>query len=115
MARYAFFVLSNPVAGREAEYNEWYDTMHLPDVLKVPGIVAAQRFRAVQDQGNLPQRYLAYYEMEADDPLKVMEELKARAGTAVMPLSTAMDSDGVGVSLFEPITGRATAPVKVDS
>jgi hypothetical protein len=115
MARFAFFVLSNPVAGREAEYNEWYDTTHLPDVLKVPGIVAAQRFRALEDQTNLPQRYLAYYEMETDNPLSVMEELKARAGTAVMPLSTAMDSGGVGVSLFEPITRRATAGLEDDS
>lgn len=45
MARHHFIVLSNPVAGREDDYNDWYDNEHLDDVLKVEGFVAAQRFR----------------------------------------------------------------------
>jgi hypothetical protein len=108
MARYAFVVLTNPAAQREAEFNEWYDQKHVPDVLRVPGMVAAQRFRVVADQSNLPQRYLAIYEMETDDPIKVLDELKARAGTDAMPLSSAMASEGVGISLYEPVSKRVT-------
>ena len=40
-----FFVLTNPTAGMEAEYNRWYDDQHIPDVLAVPGFVGVQRFK----------------------------------------------------------------------
>jgi len=45
MAKYTFVVLTNPTSSKEAEYNEWYNKQHIPDVLNVPGFVAAQRFR----------------------------------------------------------------------
>ena len=39
-----FLVFSNPVEGRDGEFNEWYDTVHVPEVLAIPGILSAQRF-----------------------------------------------------------------------
>ena len=45
MPRYNLIVLTNPVDGREDEYNDWYTNVHLDDVLKIPGVVGAQRFR----------------------------------------------------------------------
>jgi hypothetical protein len=53
MAKYTFVVMTNPTAGKEAEFNEWYNTHHIPDVLdvlKVPGFVCAQRFRIADAQ-----------------------------------------------------------------
>jgi len=44
MSRHVFAVLTNPVEGREAEFNAWYDR-HLHDILRLPGLVSAQRFR----------------------------------------------------------------------
>jgi hypothetical protein len=41
MAKHVFVVLTNPVEGKEDTYNDWYTNVHLGDVLKVPGIVAA--------------------------------------------------------------------------
>ena len=41
---YYFFVFSNPVAGHEDEYNNWYNEQHAPDVVFIPGFVTAQRF-----------------------------------------------------------------------
>ena len=43
LEKHVFVVFTNPVAGKEAIYNEWYTDVHLKDVPKVPGIVAAQR------------------------------------------------------------------------
>ncbi len=37
MPHYAYVVHSNPVAGREDEYNDWYSNRHLADVVAVPG------------------------------------------------------------------------------
>ena len=34
-------VFTEPVIGREDEYNEWYDEVHLPEVLATDGFVAA--------------------------------------------------------------------------
>jgi hypothetical protein len=43
-----FLVLSNPAAGMEDEFNEWYKHVHTADVLQVPGLVSAQRFKLHQ-------------------------------------------------------------------
>jgi len=44
MQRCNLIVFTNPVEGRDDEYNDWYTNTHLPDVLKIPGITGAQRF-----------------------------------------------------------------------
>ena len=36
-------VFSDPVAGREDEYHTWYTETHLPELLTLPGFVAARR------------------------------------------------------------------------
>jgi len=39
-----FVVKSNAQAGREDEYNSWYNNIHLPEILKIDGFLSAQRF-----------------------------------------------------------------------
>ena len=34
-------------AGVEAEWNRWYDEVHLPDALKCPGVLRGQRYVSV--------------------------------------------------------------------
>ena len=67
--RAVLIVMSDAAEGRDDEYNDWYDRVHLADVLAVPGFVAARRYVAEPSvHGELPaQRYLAVYEMEGDD------------------------------------------------
>lgn len=110
MKQYCFVVLSNPVAGREREYNEWYDSKHLADVLAVPGFVAARRFTAAQPDKKPSHRYLALYEIETDDLNRTLKELYSRAGTPAMPISDALDLKGVSSTVFEAITGRVVRP-----
>lgn len=88
MAEYKLLVLSNPVDGQDDEFNHWYDTVHLPDVLAVDGVVGAERFRLLSGGR---WRYLAIYSLECDDPAAVEAELKARAGTERMQMSAAFD------------------------
>jgi len=38
-------VYSNPVPGMEDEFNEWYSSRHVHEILLVPGYLSAQRFR----------------------------------------------------------------------
>ena len=69
MSRYMLAAFSKPVEGREAEYNSWYNNVHMPEVLNVPGFSSAQRFKVqIPMVGEMPGRYLALYQMDADSP-----------------------------------------------
>lgn len=90
MDKYVLVVLTNPVAGREEEFNSWYNNQHVPDVLKIPGFRSAQRFKLAQPDGS-PYKYLALYEVETDDLARTLGELPARAGGPDMVLSESFD------------------------
>lgn len=99
--------LTNAVEGREEEFNKWYNEVHLPDVLKIPGIIGAKRYRLSNDQrgdGPFPYRYLAIYEIEADKEQSVAEELGKRSGTDKMPLSDTLVPERI-VWFFDDIPG----------
>ena len=68
MARYLLFAFSDCVdPSREKEFNEWYDTMHVPDMLETPGMIRATRWVSADPQEGQRRKYLALYELETDD------------------------------------------------
>lgn len=90
------FVQSKPSSpDREDEYNDWYTNTHLPDVLEIPGITAARRFKAseVAPPGEGAPQYCAVYELDVDDLSTVMPELAARFSDGRMRMSDAMEMD----------------------
>ncbi len=83
MAKALYLVHTNCEADQEAEFNEWYEKVHLPDLLRVEGIVGAQRFRL---NGPGPQtlnragepavaQYLAVYEFDTEDTDAVLKRI----------------------------------------
>lgn len=58
-ARALFLACGDVPAEHEAEFNEWYDTEHIPLLAAVPGVVRARRFF---DPDGKP-RYVALYEL----------------------------------------------------
>jgi hypothetical protein len=112
MSRHIFAVLTNPVEGREAEFNAWYDNRHVHDILRLPGLVSAQRFRLSPEQSAAtPYRYLVLYEIETNDLAGTIRELKAKDGTDEIPGTAALAS-GVLASFFEPIGSSVGAQLK---
>lgn len=111
MAKYTFVVMTNAVEGQDEEFNAWYDEVHIPDVLQVPGFVAAQRFRlaAMNPAQNFGHRYLSLYEVETDDLDKARQALSERAGTPAMLISPTLDRGAASAAYFEPITDRVTS------
>ena len=112
MPKYTFVVLTNPVPGKEAEYNEWYNKQHLPDVLNIPGIVCAQRFALADGQPQVEEKthkYLALYEIETDDLPGVFKELAARRDTSEMVMSESIDLKGVNAAVFKPVAEKMLA------
>jgi hypothetical protein len=102
MKTYTFVALTNAVVGREQEFNDWYDRRHVPDVLAIPGFVAARRYEKVGPivRAEHAYRYLATYEVVTDDPDGALRELLARVGSARMPISEAMEQ-GIYAVMYE--------------
>jgi hypothetical protein len=70
-------VQSRPVsADREHEYNEWYTSVHIPEILAVPGFTGARRYKVTSTDGPV---YVAVYDIEADDVTAPVKELSARS------------------------------------
>jgi hypothetical protein len=111
MQKYQFVVLTNPEPGQEKVYNEWYNNQHIPDVLNLPGVVAAQRFKLSDTQRAeppYPWSYLAIYEVETDNLDETIAALKSRGGTPAMPMTKALSAERLAW-FFQPITERVTA------
>jgi len=52
----------------EDEFNEWYDTEHIPMFLKVPGVISAKRALTMDKYGN--PKYITIYEYEDETVAK---------------------------------------------
>lgn len=109
MSKHIFVVFTNALPGQDREFNEWYTDRHIPDALRLPGIVAAQRFTLSDIQRmNAPYKYLAIYEIQTNDLSMTMQTLGQRIGTSEMPLSNSLDP--VRSSwIYHPITARLSA------
>ena len=114
MKKYLSIALTNAAEGREADYNEWYEKQHVFDVLAIPGVKSAQRFR-VSDQSRqqLGYRYMALYEIETDDIRDIHRAIAERAGTAAMPRSDSVGPERMFLD-YEVITPRITAEEAAD-
>ena len=54
-----FLVYVDIDANHDKEFNDWYNTEHLPELLAVPGILSAARYTAVKGG----PKCLAFYEL----------------------------------------------------
>jgi hypothetical protein len=106
MARFQFVVLTRAAPGREAEFDDWYDNRHLPDVVAVEGVVSARRFNIEQqsetDFAAPSWRSLAIYELEADDPQRVIAAISAAANTDAMMISESLSREGLVTLVATP-------------
>jgi hypothetical protein len=112
--KHILLVLSNPVEGDDDAFNTWYTGTHLPDVLKVHGFSAAQRFRIsdtqLYDNATTPYKYLAIYEVDEEKLPAVKDALASIAGTDAMYMDPALDVNATVGYFYSPITGKVQAP-----
>ena len=116
MPKSLMVVFSNPKSsGEEAEYNRWYTDKHLTDVIGVPGIVSATRYRldkGVEMGGDIPAngaQYLALYEMEGEtteELAAINDALAAALQAGSVDISPALDETKLEVSFAVPITEK---------
>lgn len=104
-------VLTNPVEGKEDEYNRWYSDVHVREVVGIPGFISAQRFALTDAQMGAAgdHKYLAIYEVEGD-PGAALEALKAARPD--LQMSDALDLSTTSARMFAPITDKVTEGMK---
>jgi antibiotic biosynthesis monooxygenase (ABM) superfamily enzyme len=59
-AKYLFIVRMDVEPDKEKQLNEWYNNMHIPALLKVPGVLSGRRYTAMQGT----PKYTAIYEFD---------------------------------------------------
>ncbi|MGD9365094.1 MAG: hypothetical protein PVH87_05315 [Desulfobacteraceae bacterium] len=58
---------------RDADFNEWYNNIHLPDMLELPAVVRVDRYENI-NPGDGEAKYIALYEIESDDIHKTIDD-----------------------------------------
>lgn len=94
-------VFTNAVEGRDEEFNTWYDTDHLADVLDIPGVESCTRYeiQPVPGRGEPTHRYLAIYELSAD-PDVVLRGFGERSASGKLPLSPTLDLESMSMQVW---------------
>ena len=74
-------ILTEPTEGQEDAYNDYYENLHLDEVLATTNLKTAQRFKLAAQAGETcPLPYLAVYETEAENVEEVLDNLNATRG-----------------------------------
>ncbi len=91
----------------EDEFNAWYNTEHLPELLSLPGFLDAARYVAYKGT----PKYLAVYELASADALKSAEFQKWRANPS--PWSRRISPTVIGKNVTRAI-GQQIFPASVE-
>ena len=67
MSKYIFIAQIDVPPEREEEFNNLYDTEHVPRLTAVPGVISGRRYKLTQPGAGDVPRYLAIYELESPD------------------------------------------------
>ena len=86
----------------DAEFNNWYNTIYVPNYEKVPGVIRGRRYRAVEGTPT----YLTFYEFEHPQVSETPEWMAQRDASPITArirphMHHAPGSPGVYVKTFE--------------
>lgn len=106
-------VLTNPVAGRDDDFNDWYTNIHVRDAMRFRGSIATQRFslspEQVQDYPNgFGSKYLALYEVY--DAARFSQEHVDNALTTRMVVENSIDISRLDDFHYYPLQFRDKSP-----
>jgi len=116
--RYAYLVMSDPLPGREFDFNDGYQNMHMGDLVQLPGWTGAQRFRLVPDvmPRNTQPLYrrgnLIIWDQEGTDLAKLRGDANAAIAGGKSRRIPGFDysPDGPVSTTYQVIGARVTRP-----
>jgi len=102
MRQYKMVVLSNPVPGREQECDDWYQNVHLHEMVTLRGFKSAQRFRLAHPMRETePFQFMAIYEIETDAIDESLQGLVSAAESGRLNLSGALHRENAYAVVYE--------------
>ncbi len=108
-------VFSNPLPGRDDEFNEWYDNVHIPQLLAVPGMLSAQRYTLRDSEmyrvpgGFVPEhQYAIVYEMEGDVDA-IMAKIQESVAEGKIHMADCLDMTSWRLSFWDPCGPKVDA------
>ena len=112
MPRYKMVVCSYPVAGREDEYNHWYQNIHLSELVALQGFVSARRYRMAAKlvEGEVAP-YMAIYTIETNDVHAVLRNLIGEAENSRINMSDAIDTSRTTAVVYEEFGEVVSLPL----
>lgn len=115
--RYVYLVMSDPLPGREVDFNDAYQNTHMGDLVQLPDWTGAQRFRLVQVMPRTTKPvfrrgYLIIWDQEGDDLGKIQSESRAAIAGGKSRLIPGFDysADGPVSTTYRVIGPRVTRP-----
>jgi hypothetical protein len=116
--RYVYLVMADPLPGREWDFNDGYQNMHMGDLVQLPGWTGAQRFRLVPDvmprhtQPPYRRGNLIIWDQEGDDLGKLQSESRAAIAGGKSRLIPGFDysAEGPVSTTYQVIGPRTTRP-----
>lgn len=73
-------LVDNLDPARDAEFNRWYDEVHVPDILSAGSFHRGSRYRA--RDATAPAAYLAVYETDWERPAEAVQAMETRPNRA---------------------------------
>ena len=103
-----YMVKTNPVIGREDEFNRWYDQVHLDEVLQISGFKSAQRFKVTPEQMQSEQShtYITLYEIESEDIEGTLKNLRQASW---LEMTDSLDFTSIDVTVVSSLGEKITA------
>ena len=116
--RYVYLVMSDPLPGREFDFNDRYQNMHMGDLVQLPGWTGAQRFRLVPNvmprstQPLYRRGNLIIWDQEGNDLGKLQSESRAAIAGGKSRLIPGFDysADGPVSTTYQVIGPRTPRP-----
>jgi hypothetical protein len=102
-----FLVYTDIAPQHDEEFNAWYNTEHLPELLALPGFLDAARYEATKGG----PKYLAVYELQSTDALETPEFKAWRADPS--PWSRRIAPTVIGTNVTRVI-GQQIFPHEVE-
>ena len=113
--RFIQIVFSNPAEGKDDEFNDWYDNVHIPDLLAIPGMLSAQRYNlhdaeVYRMEGGMPpeHRYCLIYEMEGDVDA-IMNKIQQEVAEGRISMADCLDMSSWRLSFWDARGPKVTA------
>jgi len=111
MPSYQLIVMSRPVEGKDRECNNWHQDIHLPELVALPGIVAARRLRAVATlSAKEPYPYATVYQIETEDIDGVLRTITDTAAAGQLTMSDSLDTSSVHAVAYEEFGDEVFEP-----